>query len=117
MPQPHLCVHPVLLSLLELYRSRRTAVPQYWAPLEDCRIPGALQERLPFMCPMDYVLGAQLRTAPNDAWPTHARPRTPVCSLLSSATFIRLTTTELHCRFFPQHTTYHMYVAHASFML
>ncbi|KAL6754384.1 nucleotide-diphospho-sugar transferase-domain-containing protein [Haematococcus lacustris] len=29
---------------------------RYWGPLEDCRLPGAAQERLPFVCPMDYVL-------------------------------------------------------------
>jgi hypothetical protein len=33
--------------------------PAQWAPLEDCRLPGADQERLPFVCPMDYVLGEQ----------------------------------------------------------
>jgi hypothetical protein len=29
---------------------------RYWMPLDDCRIPGALKQRLPFECPMDYVL-------------------------------------------------------------
>ena len=29
---------------------------RYWAPLEDCRLPGAIQQRLPFLCPMDHVL-------------------------------------------------------------
>ena len=29
---------------------------RYWTPLEDCRVPGASQQRLPFLCPMDYVL-------------------------------------------------------------
>lgn len=29
---------------------------RYWMPLDDCRLPGALKQRLPFECPMDYVL-------------------------------------------------------------
>ena len=29
---------------------------RFWTPLDDCRVPGARQQRLPFQCPMDYVL-------------------------------------------------------------
>lgn len=29
---------------------------RYWTPLDNCSLPGAKQQRLPFQCPMDYVL-------------------------------------------------------------
>ena len=29
---------------------------RYWAPVEQCRIPGALALNLPFVCPLDHVL-------------------------------------------------------------
>ena len=29
---------------------------RYWTPLDDCRVPGALSQRLPFEAPMDYIL-------------------------------------------------------------
>lgn len=29
---------------------------RYWTPLENCRVPGAIQTRLPYTCPQDHVL-------------------------------------------------------------
>jgi len=29
---------------------------RYWAPVEQCRVPGALHTPLPFVCPLDHVL-------------------------------------------------------------
>lgn len=29
---------------------------RYWGPVERCRLPGARQTRLPFVCPMDHIL-------------------------------------------------------------
>lgn len=30
---------------------------KYWGPLEFCQVPGAFKMRLPFVAPMDHVLG------------------------------------------------------------
>lgn len=33
---------------------------RYWGPLEFCQVPGAFLTRLPFVAPMDHILGGQL---------------------------------------------------------
>lgn len=40
----------VILPKLMCYCDR------YWGPVDACRIPGAPQTRLPFVCPLDHVL-------------------------------------------------------------
>eukprot|EP00955_Chlamydomonas_euryale_P001806 20198-Chlamydomonas_euryale.AAC.5 len=49
---------PATAALLQLMQMPRIACycDRYWMPLDDCRLPGATQQRLPFVCPMDYVL-------------------------------------------------------------
>lgn len=37
---------------------------RYWVPLEFCQVPGAFHTRLPFVAPMDHILGAR----PGGSW-------------------------------------------------
>jgi len=39
----------VILPRLVCYCDR------YWGPLDECRVPGAMQTRLPFVCPLDHI--------------------------------------------------------------
>ena len=55
---------------------------RYWGPVEHCQLPGAFKMRLPFVAPMDHVLGgcpgegsgagAAPRQRPSPTPPTHA---------------------------------------------
>lgn len=40
----------VILPKLMCYCDR------YWGPVHECRVPGAVQTRLPFVCPLDHIL-------------------------------------------------------------
>ncbi|GFR49885.1 hypothetical protein Agub_g11989 [Astrephomene gubernaculifera] len=57
---------------------------KYWTELEQCRVPGAFQTRIPFLCPMDHVLDPIFMNDPASEyqvrWREHsflANPRCP----------------------------------------
>ncbi|KAG2482950.1 hypothetical protein HYH03_018175 [Edaphochlamys debaryana] len=67
---------------------------KYWTELDKCRVPGALQTRIPYLCPMDHVMDPNFMddgaSTWNVRWREHSfleNPRCPESVKRSRVTF------------------------------